>query len=280
MANEPENIPNPSEYAQRLVDTLEANRREQADITSQMTRLQNRLNQLRVHESWLAETVQAVLPGADAPAEIEPAAGESDASPVAGEEQPGSDGSTPPPAETAAEAPRAVPPPRQADQADTPAPPSGQESGSKAKSPAKKTTAKKTTAKKTTKETAAKKSAAKKTTAKETTSAEEATAAKGTAKKPDEPPLHQLILALLLKTPGEPRQAREVFDDLSARHPGRAASVQVVRNNLEALANKNTIEKSKQGSSVMYTAYAAGNVAGAEGGQVSETAGEKVPAEV
>jgi hypothetical protein len=100
-------------------------------------------------------------------------------------------------------------------------------------------------------------------------------------------PAHELILAVLLKTPGEPRVAREVLEQLALDHPGRATSVQLVRNGLETLVKKNAVEKSRQQGSAMYTAFAdtdaaptAGVASGGEPEETPETAADKVPAEV
>ncbi|MGW1362943.1 hypothetical protein ACWCQP_36745 [Streptomyces chartreusis] len=78
MAKEPENTaaaPDESgEYTRRLAAALEANREEQKAITAhlaQLSRLQQRLEQLREHERWLADTVEATPPAADASAETE-----------------------------------------------------------------------------------------------------------------------------------------------------------------------------------------------------------------
>ncbi|MFF1680748.1 hypothetical protein ACFVYG_32510 [Streptomyces sp. NPDC058256] len=277
MANEPENTPNQSEYAQRLADALAANRKEQDDITAHSARLQERLDQLRQDEAWLANSVQAARPATDAPAGTEPAAGEAEASSASEDERSESDGSTQAPAETAAEASRAVPKPRQDEERSTESRPAAKAPGKKA--PAKKAAPKKTAAKKTTKKTTTAKEPA---AAKEEAAEKETSVAKAAAKKPDEPPLHQLILAILLKTPGEPQQARDVLDKLTEAHPERARSIQVVRNNLEILAKKGTIDKSHQKNSAMYTANAADADApdASDADQASQKASEKVPAEV
>jgi hypothetical protein len=139
---------------------------------------------------------------------------------------------------------------------------------------------------------AAKKTApAKKTSAKEApaqpAAAAEAPAAKAAAEEKTGPPLWQLALDILLKTPGQPRVAKEVRDQLAQDHPDRATSIQTVRNNLETLVKKGLAEKAHQQGSAMYTAYtdadAAPTVDGtavSEAGQAPEAAAEKVPAKV
>jgi hypothetical protein len=271
VANEPETTPIHNKYAQQYANDLEANRTKQADVTQQITALNKQLEQLRVDEVWLSQAL-GNLPAAVAP-------GESEAAPAAETE-------TPAPAEQpAADALQSVPQPRQ--DKDSPV------KSAQPKQPAKKGAATKAAKKATAGKPTAKKAAAKKTTTTKKEAVEKAPAkaaptAKVLAEEPAPkektvPPLHELVLAILLKTPGEPRQAREVFDDLNAAHPGRAASVQVVRNQLNILMKKNKIETSLQGAARMYTAYGdagAAPAAGGEGEQVPETAAEKVPAKV
>lgn len=137
------------------------------------------------------------------------------------------------------------------------------------KAPAKK---KPVSAKKT-----ASKSAAKKTTA---------TAAPGAVAKETGPALHQLLLAMLLQKPREPRTTKEMHAQLAQDHPERKTSMQTVRNNMERLVALSQATRSNQQGSVMYTASAE-DVAPApdaaavgESEQAPEPAAEKVPAEV
>lgn len=284
MADEPETTPIQNKYAQQYADDLAANRKEQADVAEQISGLQKHLAQLRVDESWLSQALGS-LPAAAAPSEPEadPAAAAVEA-PSAAETE------TAAPAEGVADALQTVPPPR----GDKPV------KAAQSKQPAKKTAAKKTAAKKTTTTATAAKATAKKTAAKKTTKktavekapAETATTAevpaqKTASKEKAGPPLHELILAILLKTPGEPRVAREVTDQLAQDHPSRKTTIQTVRNNLETLVKKNAVEKSHQQGSAMYTAFAdaeaapaADDAAGGEAEEAPETAAEKVPAEV
>ncbi|MFD9359488.1 hypothetical protein [Streptomyces sp. NPDC060031] len=94
------------------------------------------------------------------------------------------------------------------------------------------------------------------------------------AVKTAEPPLRELVLALLVAA-AEPRMVSEIGTELAAAHPGRPASTQVVRNTLEALAKKGSIEKEHKQGSVMYTAP---KPSAAE--PVSDIPEEKVTAEV
>ncbi|MGC5266682.1 hypothetical protein ACPXCO_37345 [Streptomyces cyaneofuscatus] len=292
MADEPEKTPIQSKYAQQYADDLAANRKEQGGITTQLAGLQERLEQLKVEEDWLVQA-QGGLPASAAgrEPEAEPAATMSPASSAGNAERSKSSA----PAKAGADAPSTVPQPRQDQSVKAEQP----------KQAAKKTPAKKTTAKKTatTKNAAAKTATAKKTTAKKAvtkkavpgratapeTAAVEGSAEKAAAEEKSGPPLWQLILDILLKTPGEPCVAREVTDQLAQDHPSRKTSVQTVRNNLEALVKKELAEKALRQGNAMYTATvdggagtatAAGAPAGGEGEQAPETAAEKVPAEV
>lgn len=284
MADEPAKTPIQSKYAQQYADDLAANRKEQGDVTEQITGLQERLAQLKSEEEWLAQALGS-LP--EAPAPSTPEAPPSDAAEQA-------EASVP--AETVADAPQSVPQQRQ-DQSVTE---EQRRKSAKKSAPAKKATRKKaaktttarTTAKKTTARTTAKKAAAKKTAAEEAPAqpaAAEAPADAAAAKEKSGPTLWQLALDVLLKTPGQPYVAKEVRDQLAQDHPGRATSVQTVRNSLDTLVKKGLAEKSNQQGSVMYTAYAdtdadaapaAGGSADGEAGQAPEAAAGKVPAEV
>ncbi|GGX42889.1 hypothetical protein [Streptomyces chryseus] len=89
-----------------------------------------------------------------------------------------------------------------------------------------------------------------------------------------EPPLHEVVLSILRTQPGHPHVAREVYTELADKH-GRSTSIQVVRNSLESLVKKGTVEKENKQNSVMYTAPAGGTV-----DAVSEPAVEKVSEKV
>lgn len=274
MVDELEKTPIQDRVRQRFADDLAANRREQEEVTGQITGLQERLEQLRTDEAWLTQA-QGSLPGALAPSE--PAAEPDGAS-----------------AEAVTDAPH-VPQPRQ-DQPAQAEPPRGpaEKAAAKEKTTAKKTATKKTAAKRTAaKKTAAKKTAVKKAAAEQAPASEAATAEapakKAEAEEKSGPPLGELLLALLLKAPGEPRLAREVADQLAQEHPSRVTTIQTVRNTLNRLAEKDVIEKATRQGSPMYTAYAdegappapaAVGPADGEGEQAAETAAEKVPAEV
>lgn len=245
-----------NKYAQQYASDLEDNRARQAEL-AQM------LEQLKQDEAWLLRQLSDLptsVTAADATVENEP---------------PASARQHTDPAETAA----SVPLPRQ----------DGPAKAAASKSTAKKSAAAKVrgTAKKPSAETkkAAAKSAARRGPAKKSAVSSEPSAKAASAKAG--PPLHELVLGILHKAPGEPRMAREVADLLVQDHPDRAASVQTVRNALENLVKKNRAERSRQQGSVMYTAYAEAGAevstehrAGDAAEQAFETRPDKAPAEV
>ncbi|MFG3207356.1 hypothetical protein [Streptomyces sp. NPDC048192] len=294
MADEPEKTPITNVYAQQFASDLAANRQEQSDIATQITALQERLERLKVEEGLLLK-LQGTLTGSTGAAtgEASPAA---EAPRKAPDADPASAGAV------TAE-PGTVPQPRQDNQGKGAAKKTaakGRKTAQKAAGkevPAKKAAASKTTAKKTT----AKKATPAKTTAKrvpaQAATAEEAPATKAAAgkdapakkaadkeapakkaagRKADGPTLQELILPLLTTAQGHPQTAREVFDAFKAKHPERATSVQVVRNNLELLVKNNRAEKSQQQGSVMYTALAEADASSAAGGEAGQAA---VPAQ-
>ncbi|MER6287177.1 hypothetical protein [Streptomyces sviceus] len=94
------------------------------------------------------------------------------------------------------------------------------------------------------------------TTARRSASAKSAPAtktAKDGAKGKSHPPLLGDLLAELLGQYKEPRPAKELRDELLAKHPDRNPTPQVVRNTLESLVAKGRIRRHKQQRSVMYT---------------------------
>ncbi|MFH8260511.1 hypothetical protein [Streptomyces roseolus] len=284
MADEPAKTPIQSRYAQQYADDLAANRKEQGDITVQIAGLKERLARLKTEEDWLTQA-QGSLPGALVPSspEASPVASEAKASPADMVKL--TEASAP--AEAVADAPQTVPSQRQ-DEAVS----EEQSKPAKKTAAAKKTIAKKAAKPPTKKPTtgkAAKKSTAKKPSVEEApaqpAAATETPTDKAAGEKLSGPPLWQLALGILLKTPGQPCVAREVHDQLTRDHSDRATSIQTVRNSLEKLVAKSLAERSKQQGSVMYTAYAdtdadAAPAADGETGQAPEAVAEKVPAGV
>ncbi|MET9466137.1 hypothetical protein ABZY44_15330 [Streptomyces sp. NPDC006544] len=227
MADESDTTPIHSRYAQRFAADLDVNRKEQESLAAQITELEARLKQLKSDESWLSGMQGTLAPAAEATATRSPAAKPA-ATPVA---VPGA-------------TPGVVPKPRQAKKAAV-----GTSRAKKA-TPAKK--AGRTTAAPVT-EVKAQAVKAKQAPRK----ADTTTAGKATSPAPakTEPPLRELVLALLVGA-AEPRLVNEITAELAQAHPGRPASTQVVRNTLEALTKKGAIEKEHKQGSVMYTATA------------------------
>ncbi|GGR87510.1 hypothetical protein GCM10010252_27880 [Streptomyces aureoverticillatus] len=78
-------------------------------------------------------------------------------------------------------------------------------------------------------------------------------ARKAAPAKTAEPTLVELI-SRHLAAQSEPRSAAEVATDLGQAHPDRNIKTTVVRTTLEGLVAKNRAQRTKQGSSVFYTA--------------------------
>ncbi|MFE9629438.1 hypothetical protein [Streptomyces sp. NPDC006463] len=223
MTNDPDTTPIHNVYALRFAADLETNRKEQDQVSAQITELEERLKQLKADESWL-HGMQGSLPPAEDGAVA--SGGQVTAQPS---QSPTHDtAAVPSSAEAAAGAAAAVPQPRRARKS------TGRAAGRKTAQPRK---------------TAGVASGAKAKTA--TATVKKTTETK--TNKTTEPPLRELVLALLVNA-AEPRMVSEVATELAQAHPGRPASGQVVRNALEALARKNLIEKEHKQGSVMYSA--------------------------
>ncbi|MER7468897.1 hypothetical protein [Streptomyces sp. NPDC097981] len=240
MANEPDTMPIHNVYAQRFAADLATNRKEQEQIFAQITELESRLKQLKADESWL-HGMQGALP---------PAADKAVASGGQVAPQPSqspADSTAAVPAYAGAPVTGAVPQPRWAKQN------TGPGSGRKTAQPKK---------------------------ASGVPSRSKAKAAESKASKGAEPPLRELVLALLVHA-AEPRMVSEVTTELAQAHPDRPASTQVVRNTLEALAKKNLIEKEHKQGSVMYTApRPAVSESASAAVPTTDTTDDKEPAEV
>ncbi|MGW2940126.1 hypothetical protein ACWDA7_52870 [Streptomyces sp. NPDC001156] len=114
------------------------------------------------------------------------------------------------------------------------------------------------------KETAGESGAGKRTRGKKAADAQDRTATKkavagkkpagnAVAAKATRPTLVELIRSHLTKQ-SEPRSAAEVTTALETAHPERGIKTTVVRTTLENLVAKNQAQRTKQGSSVYYTA--------------------------
>ncbi|MEW2120432.1 BlaI/MecI/CopY family transcriptional regulator [Streptomyces sp. NPDC005474] len=78
-------------------------------------------------------------------------------------------------------------------------------------------------------------------------------ATKATAAKSAQPTLVELIRRHLTDQ-GEPRSAAEIATALGQAHPDRTIKTTVVRTTVEGLVAKSHVQRTKQGSSVYYTA--------------------------
>ncbi|MFJ8146447.1 hypothetical protein ACIQ6R_15455 [Streptomyces sp. NPDC096048] len=214
-----------SQYSVQVTDDLERNIKEQERISGEITALQQQLAALQHDHALLVNMQQALgitSPPAPSATAAEPAAA-TDAA--------------------------AVPAPRDSD-ATEPA--------------AKKRTRSRKTAT-TTKRAAAPKSGAKpapktdaapaaKPAAKSSTKAAKKPVAKKTPTQvADRPTLVELVRNHLVEQ-SEPRSAAEVTTALGQAHSGRTIKTTVVRTTLEGLVAKNQAQRSKQGTSVYYTA--------------------------
>nr|WSX48123.1 hypothetical protein OG409_03660 [Streptomyces sp. NBC_00974] len=227
MADESDTTPIHSLYAQRFAADLDVNRKEQESLSVQITELEARLKQLKSDESWLSGMQGTLAPTAEETATRSPAATPATA-----------------PAAVSGVTPGAVPKPRQAKKAAV-----GTSRAKKATPDKKAASTKAAPASEVKAQVAKAKPAPRKAS---TATAKKATPA---AAAKTEPPLRELILALLVGA-AEPRLVNEITTELAQAHPGRPASTQVVRNTLETLTKKGTIEKEHKQGSVMYTAHA------------------------
>ncbi|MCY0949739.1 hypothetical protein [Streptomyces sp. H27-S2] len=228
MANEPDTTPIRSLYAQRFAVDLETNRKEQEAASARIAELDARLRQLKADESWLCGMQGALPPGSEgaASAAADGAGGHLPAQPV---RTPAIVTAALSVATVGTPAKEAVPRPRRA----------------------RKATGGATVAKKAARPKKAPAAAAAPTVP--AVPAASTTAAAPAPATTTEPPLRELVLALLVGA-AEPRMVSEVTSAMAEAHPGRPASTQVVRNTLETLARKGAVEKENKQGSVMYTA--------------------------
>ncbi|MFE4924291.1 hypothetical protein [Streptomyces sp. NPDC056661] len=115
------------------------------------------------------------------------------------------------------------------------------------------------------KATASKKSAAKASSAKAPSAkASSAKASSVKAPKTDSKPTLVNLIRSHLEQQSEPRSATEISTALTQDHPDRGVKTTVVRTTLEGLVAKSQAQRTKQGSSVFYTAPAAPEPAAVE----------------
>jgi hypothetical protein len=99
------------------------------------------------------------------------------------------------------------------------------------------------------------------------TTARKAAAKKGTAAPATAQPTLVNLIREFLTAEGEPRSAAEITTALSERHPDRTIKTTVVRTTVEGLVARSHVQRTKQGSSVFYTAPEASAPATAEADQ-------------
>ncbi|MFD7757269.1 hypothetical protein [Streptomyces sp. NPDC059757] len=104
------------------------------------------------------------------------------------------------------------------------------------------------------------------TTSAKTTTSKKRAAKVSTAKAPkaDTKPTLVNLIRGHLEQQNEPRSATEISAALTKAHPDRGVKTTVVRTTLEGLVAKSQAQRTKQGSSVFYTATAASEPAAAE----------------
>ncbi|MFH8795912.1 hypothetical protein [Streptomyces sp. NPDC017941] len=212
-----------SQYAAQVTSDLERNIKEQERIRTEIDTLQEQLSAL-LHDHTVLTNIGQALDTPSAPA---------------GSEQAPQDAVIP--------APRGK---------------GSTTSGKAKKQPAAKKTpaARRPAGKKQTRKTAPAKSAPAKTAPADAAPAKAAAkpatakaAAKANPAKAAEPTLVDLVRGHLAAQ-SEPRSAAEVATDLGKAHPERGIKTTVVRTTLENLVAKNRAQRTKQGTSVFYTA--------------------------
>ncbi|MGW8063707.1 hypothetical protein ACVV2G_15865 [Streptomyces ziwulingensis] len=237
-----------SQYSVQVNDDLERNVKEQERVSAEITALQQQLAALQ-HDHALLVNVQQAL-GIAAPSAQAPQAA---APQTAAPEPAATDAAVPAPRDSAAAEPatgrrtRSGKSATAAKRTTAPKPGAGATAEAGAGSAAK--AAPKSAAK------PAGKSAGKTAAKKASTPAASGAAASGSSAKPaaGRPTLVELVRDHLAGQK-EPRSAAEVTTALSEAHSGRTIKTTVVRTTLEGLVAKNLAQRTKQGTSVYYTA--------------------------
>ncbi|MFF4749312.1 hypothetical protein ACWD5R_34375 [Streptomyces sp. NPDC002514] len=229
-----------SQYAAQVNSDLEHNTKEQDRISAEITALQEQLEALRRDHSVLVN-VQEVLGASPAPVQSE---AEPVTEPAAKPEVTPDSAAVPAPRKKPSGAPATAGKSTRGKKAE----------GTGGRKKAAETPVKKTAETPATKaaETPAKKTA--ETPAKKTAETPaKKTAVKAASAKASQPTLVELVRRHLTAQ-NEPRSAAEVTSALATAHPERGIKPTVVRTTLEGLVAKNAAQRTKQGSSVYYTA--------------------------
>ncbi|CAM5606336.1 hypothetical protein [Streptomyces fumanus] len=230
-----------SQYATQVSDDLDRNTKEQERLTAEIAALQEQLAALQRDHSVLVNIRQALAGTAELVGAALPA--------------PRTETEAPETGATATEAPAGEAPADKAPEAGSAGGTRGKKSRAKKSAPAQRRTAKKAPAGKAPAGKAPAKSPAK------------------GGKKAGAPTLGELILGVLTEQT-EPRSAAEVATALNEAHPERQVKTTVARNTLESLVAKNQVQRSKQGTSVYYTAPAAPASAGTSEPEAGADQGE------
>lgn len=248
-----------SQYSVQVTDDLERNVKEQERVSAEITALQQQLAALQHDHALLVNMQQALgITSPPSPSAPEPAAAPESASVPAprGGAAPRSSAGKSTRSKKATTAPkRAAAPKPSAKAVSKPA-------AKKATKPAATTTTE--TAAKTVEKTAPKTTAkaadkapaktAEKTAGKSAAkTAGKPAAKKAAAREAGRPTLVELVREHLAGQ-REPRSAAEVTTALGEAHSGRTVKTTVVRTTLEGLVAKNQAQRTKQGTSVYYTA--------------------------
>ncbi|MEU3731401.1 hypothetical protein AB0E81_18535 [Streptomyces sp. NPDC033538] len=231
-----------SQYSAQVTDDLERNVKEQERISAEITSAQQQLAALQ-HDHALLVNMQQALGIASPPAQpaTAPESATTDAAMVPAPRE----GTTTEPAAGKRTRSRKTATSSKRTAAAKPGAKAAAKAGAKpAAEPAAKPSAKTVKTVKATKKPAAKKESA------QATSAADASPAKQAA---DRPTLVELVRTHLVEQ-SEPRSAAEVTTALGQAHSGRTIKTTVVRTTLEGLVAKNQAQRTKQGTSVYYTA--------------------------
>ncbi|MFF0584818.1 hypothetical protein ACFYWD_02430 [Streptomyces sp. NPDC003781] len=242
-----------SQYSLQVTDDLERNVKEQERVSAEITALQQQLAALQ-HDHALLVNMQQALGITSPPSQPAPAPEPATATEAVAVPAPRGGAGTRSAAPKSTRSKKATTAPKRAA-----APKRGAKAASKptAKKATKSATTTTTgTAGKAPAETAAK--TAEKAPAKTAAKTAGKTTGKTAAKKPaardaGRPTLVELVRKHLAAQ-REPRSAAEVTTALSEAHSGRTVKTTVVRTTLEGLVAKNQAQRTKQGTSVYYTA--------------------------
>ncbi|MCL7369034.1 hypothetical protein [Streptomyces ardesiacus] len=239
-----------SQYSVQVNDDLERNVKEQERVSAEITALQQQLAALQHDHALLVNMQQAlgITSPAQSPAAAEPAAGAATVPAPRGGTAAG------PGAGRRTRGKKAASSPKRATASKTGAGPAAKPAAKKAAGPAAKTQAKAATGAPAGAPAKASTKTATKTTAKSGTKPAAKSGAKSAAKKaPARPTLVELVREHLAGQ-REPRSAAEVATALGEAHTGRTVKTTVVRTTLEGLVARNQAQRTKQGTSVYYTA--------------------------